>query len=427
MARLLLLPLLPLLCALLLGAPAASAATGPCRPGDDAGPTCQIDISSVPRKGGVNDGDTIDANVRGRREHVRFLGVQAMELTRYSVTPSKRRGECHALAATNLVERVMRQGGYRVRLAAQAPRRDAFGRLLRFVAVRVDGRWRDVGEMLMARGLTLWLHNTVETTFNRRYNLLGQRAAAKGIGLFNPTACGAGPSQDVPVRVWAMSDPVGDDSPDTEYMRVQNLSGTATLSLTGWHLSDAGPKPIRFRFPAGTKLGPGQTLTVFTGRGTSSGSVFYRGLKNTQFENSANGGDAGDGVYLFDPKGDLRAHLIYPCLVACSDPLQGAVEVVENADRGPEYVLVRNVSDNPFNLYGYQLRLPGAYAFGPESVLQPGETMQIFVRGEPSDDTRLTRHIGYDGPYLPDSGGRATVSTFDEIVLGCDSWGNGSC
>ncbi|MDX6665347.1 MAG: competence protein ComEC, partial [Solirubrobacteraceae bacterium] len=426
-------PMLPrlLLAPLLAGllAPASSVgATGPCNP-DGSGPVCQLQFGTVPRTGGVNDGDTIDARVGGSIHHVRFVGVQAQELTRYSVTPSKWRGECHAVAAANFVEKIVRQGGYRVRLSAQHPRSDSIGRWERSLAFRIGGRWRDLGEMEMARGLTLWLHNTTETAWNQRYNLLGQQAALKGIGLWNPTTCGSGPAQDVPFKVWVMSDPVGDDAKDinSEYVRIQNRSPSTSVSLAGWYMSDAGRKDLRFHFPADARLGPGQTLTIHSGHGQASGLTFYRNLDGTQFENSANGGGAGDGAYLFDPKGDLRAHMTYPCLVACSDPNLGALRVTANATRGPEYVLIHNVSERAVDLFGYELRLPGGYGFGPDSVLRPGETMTVAVEGNPANDTRLSKHIGYGGAYLPDSGGTASVTTFDEIVLACDSWGSGHC
>ena len=61
------------------------------------------------------------------------------------------------------------------------------------------------------------------------------------------------------------------------------------------------------------------------------------------------------------------------------------------------------------------------------AVLAPGETMEIDVMGSPSSDTRVVRHMGIDGPYLPDRGGAVSVTTFDEIVLACDSWGSGHC
>jgi endonuclease YncB( thermonuclease family) len=409
----------------LLAAPApASAATGPCRP-DGSGPTCRMWTARVVD---VNDGDTIDVDLNGdgsRRHYaIRFIGVQAMEQTRYSHTPSKRRGQCHALQATNLVERLVRLGRHRVRLAAQSPRTDRRGRLFRSVAVKIKGRWRDVGEIEMARGVTLWMHVGGETAWNRRYNTLGQEAARKHIGLWNPTTCGVGPSQQVPLRLWVMSDPLGPDSVDTEYIRIQNLSPTAPVPLARWWVRDSGLR--RYTFPPGTVLMPGHTITVHSGRGRRAGDSFYWGLPGTIFENSANGGDVGDGAYLFDPKGDLRAYMVYPCIVACADPNQSAVRVTQHAV-GREYVLVRNVSNHPVDLFGYELRTPCGYAFPPGAVLDPGETMEVDVMGDPIRDTRLARHMGIDGPYLRDAGGAVSLTTFDEIVLACDSWGSGHC
>lgn len=409
--------LLPLLLCLLapLAAPAPAAAV--------------TETASVLRKGGVNDGDTIIVRLKGRTEVIRFLGVQAFELTAYNNNdPSKWRGECHAVPAARFVLRTVKQAGYRVRLSSPAPKTDSRGRLIRQVEVRLGGRWRDLSEMLLSRGLVLWLHHVAEAGLNQRYSLAEQTAATKGAGIWNQNACGKGPLPGAAFELRIMSDPIGSDTDDlnSEWVRVTN-SGAAAAPLAGWYLGNAGPKNERFRFPAKTTLEPGRSLTVFTGSGATSGPLFYRGLSHTLFENSANGGGAGDGAYLLDPNGDVRGHTIYPCLLACTDPNQGALQVRANATRGPEYVTVRNVADRPVDLYGYQLRLPGAYAFGADSVLAPGETMQVFVKGDPSGDTRLERHIGYGGAYLNDAGGTATVSTFDEIVLACDSWGNGSC
>jgi endonuclease YncB( thermonuclease family) len=410
--------------ALSLCAAPATAATGPCRPGGP-GPTCRIWTARVVD---VNDGDTIDVDIDGdgsrHRFSIRFIGVQAMEETRYSTTPSKRRGQCHALQATNLVERLMKLGHHRVRLSAQSPSRDSRGRLFRSVAVRIGGGWQDVGEREMAAGVTLWMHVARETAWNLRYDSLGQQAARRHIGMWNPTTCGNGPAQSVPLKVWVMSDPLGQDTVGGEYIKVQNLSATASVSLGRWWLRDSGLR--RYTFPHGTVLAPGHTVTVYSGHGRHVGDTFYWGLPGTVFENSANGGDAGDGAYLFDPQGDLRSYLVYPCVFACSDPNQGAVRVTQHAV-GREYVLVRNISNHPVDLYGYELRTPGGYGFGSDSVLQPGETMEVDVMGNPSQDTRLVRHMGIDGPYLPDRGGAVSVTTFDEIVLGCDSWGSGHC
>jgi endonuclease YncB( thermonuclease family) len=405
-------------------AASATAATGPCRP-DGAGPTCRIWTARVVD---VNDGDTIDVDIdhdRSRRRYsVRFIGVQAMEQTRYSSTPSKRRGQCHALEATNLVERMIKQGHRRVRLAAQSATTDRRGRLFRSVAVKVHGRWRDVGETEMARGATLWMHVANETAWNRRYNALGQEAARRHIGLWDPTTCGRGPAQNVPLKLWVMSDPIGPDTVNGEYIRIQNQSATQSVPLARWWVRDSGLR--RYTFPRGTVLGPRHTITVHVGRGRHTGDTFYWGLSETVFENSANGGDVGDGAYLFDPHGDLRAYMVYPCVFECSDPNLGAIQVIQHAV-GREYVLVRNASNHPVDLFGYELRTPGGYPFPSGSVLGPGETMEVDVMGDPAHDTRLVRRIGINGPYLPDRGGSVSVTTFDEIVLACDAWGSGRC
>ena len=69
--------------------------------------------------------------------------------------------------------------------------------------------------------------------------------------------------------------------------------------------------------------------------GANGGGDFYKGLTHTIFENSYNGFGAGDAAYLLDPDGDVRAHTIYPCRVACADPNAGAVAVRANPIRGP--------------------------------------------------------------------------------------------
>src|SRR4051794_11040726 len=184
---------------LALTAPAASALT---------------QYGRIPAKGGVNDGDTVDVIVGGKRQHVRFNGIQAQELTTYSVTPSKWRGECHAVEAARFVLKMVKKAHYRARISSDAPKTDSIGRLERYVDLRIGGRWQDLGAMEMARGLTLWLHNTKQETRNRRYNELGQRAALRGIGMFDTDHCGAGPQQDAQLKVWVMSDPIGEDVPD---------------------------------------------------------------------------------------------------------------------------------------------------------------------------------------------------------------------
>jgi endonuclease YncB( thermonuclease family) len=420
-----------IVCLAALGAAAASApasaqgTTTRCL-GGQAGPVCHVWYGTVRS---VNDGDTVDVDLDGdgsRRVYaVRLSSVQAMELTRYH--PKRRRGACSAVAATERVEELVRAGRRRVRLTAQDPASRADVRLRRFVAVKIGGRWRDIGERLMAEGHTLLLAGIVEHAFNGRYNLLGQQAAARGAGIWNPVRCGRGPSRDVPLRVWANWDPSGVDAEhvNDEWIKVQNLSSTTPLPLAGWWLRDSQLR--RFTFPPGTVVAPRDTVTLHAGHGASTATRLFWGIDRPIFENAGDARDLGDGAYLFDPKGDLRASMVYPCLVACTDPNQGAIEVGAQP-RGQEYVRLRNVAGRPVDLYGYRLATRAdSYAFGPASVLEPGEVMQIDAEGDPSADTPRHRYWGLQGRRLADAGGTARLMTFSGVVLACDAWGSESC
>jgi endonuclease YncB( thermonuclease family) len=407
---------------------AADARTGPCV-GGSPGPLCHFWTGRVVS---VNDGDTIDVDLAGdgtrRAFTVRFSGLQAMEQTRYSDDPKRRRGQCHAVEATARVDQLLRASHKRVRLGAQDPRSRAGRRLRRWVAVRIGGRWRDIGETLISEGHAILMPGIVEDAWNRRYNTAEQQAALKRVGLWNPVHCGSGPHQEVPLRVLVSTDPTGVDAANLngEWIKVQNLSATTALPLGGWWVRDSMLR--RFTFPVGTIAGPGRTITVHTGPGQAAGESFYWGLGQPIFENAnGDGRDLGDGGYLFDPQGDLRAAMVYPCLVQCSDPNQGAVAITAQA-RGAELVRVRNTSSHPVDLYGYELALRGStYPFGPDSLLQPGEAMQIDINGDPGDDTALRRHWGMTGPALRDSGGSIALTTFTQITLACAAWGSGSC
>lgn len=402
-----------------LTATSAQARSGPCFPGAHGAP-CRFQTAKVIA---VNDGDTVDVRLRDRAYEVRFRSVQAMELTRYN--PARRRGQCHAVAAANRVEALVRASHMRVRLSSQHPAKDHLGRLLRWVAVRRHGRWQDLGAILMREGHTLWMDSTSDTAWNRRYDLLGQRAAQAHRNLWDPLTCGDGPQQSVPLRVWAQSDPPGRDTPDGEFIKIQNRSGTETLHLGGWWVRDAMLR--RFTFPAGTAVAPGATVTVHVGRGTSAGGDLFWGLGTTVFENASDPRDLGDGAYLFDPEGDLRAWMLYPCLTACGDPYLGALDVTAEP-RAPERVLIRNVSGTPVDLYGYALAIRGSmFPFGEDSVLGPGETMTVSMQGSRAEDSRLQKHLGADGYELPDRGGWVRVSSFSGVSLACDAWGSGRC
>jgi hypothetical protein len=119
--------------------------------------------------------------------------------------------------------------------------------------------------------------------------------------------------------------------------------------------------------------------------------------------------------------------MVYPCVFACSDPNQGAVQL-EAQTRGQQYVRVHNVSNHPVDLYGYLLQKLGRpYDFGPNSVLQPGQAMQVDVEGDASQDTQFERHWGIQHSILRARGDAVRLLTFTNITVACQAWGDTTC
>jgi Lamin Tail Domain len=60
-----------------------------------------------------------------------------------------------------------------------------------------------------------------------------------------------------------------------EYVRIKNYCSTRT-SVSGWRLHDYG-KIHTYTFATGFSIGPGVTVTVFSGRGTNTSTKRYWG------------------------------------------------------------------------------------------------------------------------------------------------------
>jgi endonuclease YncB( thermonuclease family) len=409
-----------------VAAPSASAAAAPCVPGTSA-PVCQAWTGRVTF---VDDGDTLDVRVAGRVQRVRIAGIQAMEQTAYSATPAKRRGSCSALAATAALDALVARAHGVVRLTAQHAGTSSRGRPVRSVAVRIGGRWRDVGSAQLASGDALWWPLRAEDAWNATYRVLAQRAAAAGRGIYAPARCGSGPSPDAALRLWVNWDADGNDDADVdgEWVVVRN-DGPAAVAIGGWTLRDSALRS--FTFPAGATIGPHATITLHVGSGTPGDAVFFWGQSKPVFENATADGDGamGDGGYLFDPRGNLRAFSIFPCRVACADPLDGRLGLTVDPAAKQESATIENRGAAAVDLEGYRLEAyPRGFAFPSGTVVQPGQRLRVVVGGTPADDEPLLLHWPVDtAPILANAGGAVRVATFTGVTVACASWGSGSC
>src|SRR4051812_13529190 len=191
----------------LLAASPASARVGHCL-GGKAHSRCHIWTGRVTF---VADGDTLDVRLGGRKYRIRMTGINAQELRVYSSQRSRRRGECHAIKATEDLIHMVHRSHNRVRLYAQNPHSHSGKRTRRAIGVKIGGHWVDAGARQIASGNALWLPNIVEQAWNREYSVLSQQAALTHRGMFNPRGCGRGPAANARLRLWVNWEAKGAD------------------------------------------------------------------------------------------------------------------------------------------------------------------------------------------------------------------------
>ena len=119
------------------------------------------------------DGDTIEVQIDGRREDVRYIGIDTPETVKPD-TPV----QCFGPRAHRFNSRLVTHK--RVRLVFGVERRDVYGRLLAYVYLG----HRFVNAELARRGLARTLTIPPNDRFARRFERLQTAAARSGRGLW---------------------------------------------------------------------------------------------------------------------------------------------------------------------------------------------------------------------------------------------------
>lgn len=416
--------------ACVIGATAEAATRGPCI--GTSGPKCYHWKGTVAY---VSDGDTFKVDIRGdgssAPRRVRVTGINAAELDVYSHTPSQRAGDCHGVEATARLEQLINSGNGRVRLSAHKPSSRSGARLRRAVSIWSGGRWMDLGQVMVDEGHALFHPNTTEWSWNKRYARSSQLAAVHRINYWDTDYCGPGPDQDTPLRMWVNWDADGTDSRrnmNGEWVRIKNR-GSTDLSIGGWGFRDS--MLHSFALPQGATIKARSSIMIFAGKRPASDSNrethFYWGQRNPVFQNVDRRRGLGDGAYLFDRQGDLRAWMTYPCRVYCGDPLKGKVTVRAHP-KSPEKVTLRNVGRTTANLEGYVVdNYPYNYSFPEGVTLLPGERLVLVVKGSSTHNTRLRKYWGKSKYILNDPGDKVILRTQRDVRIACHAWGSRRC
>ncbi|HEX9774764.1 MAG TPA: lamin tail domain-containing protein [Actinomycetota bacterium] len=369
----------------------------------------------------IGDGDTFVADVDGAsgRRHVRITGLNTTER-------GKPKGTCHSEWATTRLTDLIQ--GKALTMRSAHPNHMVGDRYWRWVNVGTT----DVATVLLREGLAIAEPHPLDVKRNHRYIRAAQLAArdrTTGRSLWNPAACAAGPKQAMPLRLWVQWNADGTDvyNPNGEFVRIRN-DGSQAVSLKGWWLRDSSTSHTYF-FPDRAKVRPHDEIVVKMGKGRNTRRRFYF-REGVIFMDTRRDGNGGDGAYLFDPDGDLRAGMQYPCVVSCWDPAMGNLKMtVHPAGSGnDEWVRVKNVGPATLDMDEYVLETGyNTYTIWGHRVssrLKPGEVLEIrFGLG---GNTRLKRHWGKSGSLLGGSG-VVKLRTWDDTRVACAAWGGSSC
>ena len=302
------------------------------------------------------------------------------------------------------------------------------GRYRRSVQVKIGGRWVDPALELLRKSLVLWFPNGQEWAWNRQYSQVAAEMAAQGRGIWDPESCGPGPGAGIPLSMKLKWDAQGSDgkAPNEEWARITNLDPTRTLDMHNWWFRDSHLRP-RLEFPAGAQIPPGGSIKVHAGRGQHDADSFYWGLGEAPWENVVGGARAmGDGGYLFDPKGNVRAFVQYPCRVNCFEPAAGRV-TIQATYRGTEFVTVTNTSSSPVDLSYYEVEsVPWFYEFEPFTVLQPGQALVLYIGSGGPQGRAIVKNWGMK-PLLADKKDIVTLRNVLGAPVACHAWGSKKC
>jgi micrococcal nuclease len=386
----------------------------------------------------VADGDTFRFIEEGTTGYVtvRLLGVNTPEVRGFN-NVHRDQDMCGGVEATNVLKSVLRPGS-KVQLRSLSKESENRGRIQRYAFA-----WNplseqydiDVQAIVAQSGLAMWFTIKTESSLSYQYRVMIAQTQIEKKGIWNPEYCGSLEQPNANVSVIVNWDAEGNDNANTngEFIIVRN-NGDQNVDLTGWLLRDSS-LTAWFYFPGGSVLAPNDFRVVHAGVGVNSTPNprdLYMNSDTALFPNVTPGLFLGDGAYLLDRNTAMRNYYEYPCVLDCSDPLQGVLRITQiNAvstaktmakRANQEYVKIKNNGSVPALLDGYYLRLGiSTYPFLVNSIIEPGRSLTVRIgKGTP---TRFTQYWGRDSTLLRDSGDRIALLSNRNVTISAKVWG----
>lgn len=387
----------------------------------------------------VADGDTFRFIEDGTAEYVtvRLLGVNTPEIRGFN-NVHRDKDMCGGAEATDVLKSVLRPGS-KVQLRSLSAESENRGRIQRYAFA-----WNplteqydiDVQAIIAQSGLAMWFTIKDEASLSYQYRIMIAQAQLEKRGIWNPEYCGPLEQPGANLSVIVNWDAAGNDNANIngEFIVVRNI-GDQDVDLSGWLLRDSSLTSW-FYFPGGSVLAPNDFRVVHAGfgtNGTPDPREIYMNSETALFPNVEPGLFLGDGAYLLDRNTAMRNYYEYPCVLDCSDPLQGVLRITQvNAvstaktvakRANQEYIRIKNEGIVPVLLDGYYLRRGvSTYPFLVNSMIKPGGVLTVRIgKGTP---TRSTQYWGQDSTLLRDKGDRVALMSNRNVTISVKAWGN---
>lgn len=351
----------------------------------------------------INDGDTVWVKTtQNSIVEVRNIGLQTPELKKVSGYPE----QCGATAAKNNFRAMMTPAVTVVQLRSITGKSnnwlksDPRAERSIYIINPVTGLFDiDVQAEQMKAGWSFFWPSSAEWTHNKEYLGYLLEARAAGRGMWNPNACGT--AEGVTPEIWLNADSPsinGSENAFGEYVLLHNPTGS-DINLQGWSLRDGSLDFFSHggnwefgasRFQSNAVIPAGGTLTVYisnpAGYSLTSNEISYfrsdwRMPSGYQIANGSVGTATnpnyahGDGIYLLDPKGNVRASMLSVCsttVVACDKPAWVTNFMAENAGRTiPGPVTLSMWKDSSRDIYNPVVSIAaGATASATKTALE---------------------------------------------------------